>query len=475
MAGEDLYSALQDLNVPATDTGYGIGAVTLARSLPNLINPSGNVGTNIGVALGGALMTSLLGYQARKQATEQSLLANTLGAQMLRMKTPEERLALIKGVDDSFVQPRLLGLQSALQGREQAIRLGALEAGQRQEALYGALGSEAGKAYIAGQADLYGQKQAATADQRRQTMLMKQDLDKELKTLGTDEKLRFESERDKQEMDLIDAGEDPTIARQRSIALMRGKIQDQLNAKESERRAAQDEFKARVKQAGLGAKESQEVNDVTAISNQIFDLANEVENMTPAEFKAKKNLDAIGGSIKSRAATIQSDVTRARAGLSQTKTEVESLLAILGNDYTTGPETYARNLRGLATSMLNKAKIITANASRTPEEINADLDLMIKNQKPLMPRIGKKETPSLGAVAPVDFGALEQELTPNAPAATATPMATSTTAQAPSDSAEMIAMDEAALLQEANRLGGLTPEIKQRALAIKQRKAALGM
>lgn len=475
MAGEDLYSALQDLNVPATDTGYGIGAVTLARSLPNLINPSGNVGTNIGVALGGALMTSLLGYQARKQATEQSLLANTLGAQMLRMKTPEERLALIKGVDDSFVQPRLLGLQSALQGREQAIRLGALEAGQRQEALYGALGSEAGKAYIAGQANLYGQKQAATADQRRQTMLMKQDLDKELKTLGTDEKLRFESERDKQEMDLIDAGEDPTIARQRSIALMRGKIQDQLNAKESERRAAQDEFKARVKQAGLGAKESQEVNDVTAISNQIFDLANEIENMTPAEFKAKKNLDAIGGSIKSRAATIQSDVTRARAGLNQTKTEVESLLAILGNDYTTGPETYARNLRGLATSMLNKAKIITANASRTPEEINADLDLMIKNQKPLMPRIGKKETPSLGAVAPVDFGALEQELTPNAPAATATPMATPTTAQAPSDSAEMVAMDEAALLQEANRLGGLTPEIKQRALAIKQRKAALGM
>ena len=475
MAGEDLYSALQDLNVPATDTGYGIGAVTLARSLPNLINPSGNVGTNIGVALGGALMTSLLGYQARKQATEQSLLANTLGAQMLRMKTPEERLALIKGVDDSFVQPRLLGLQSALQGREQAIRLGALEAGQRQEALYGALGSEAGKAYIAGQADLYGQKQAATADQRRQTMLMKQDLDKELKTLGTDEKLRFESERDKQEMDLIDAGEDPAIARQRSIALTRGKIQDQLNAKESERRAAQDEFKARVKQAGLGAKESQEVNDVTAISNQIFDLANEIENMTPAEFKAKKNLDAIGGSIKSRAATIQSDVTRARAGLNQTKTEVESLLAILGNDYTTGPETYARNLRGLATSMLNKAKIITANASRTPEEINADLDLMIKNQKPLMPRIGKKETPSLGAVAPVDFGALEQELTPNAPAATATPMATPTTAQAPSDSAEMVAMDEAALLQEANRLGGLTPEIKQRALAIKQRKAALGM
>jgi len=158
MAGEDLYSALQDLNVPATDTGYGIGAVTLARSLPNLINPYGNVGTNIGIALGGALMTSLLGYQARKQATEQSLLANTLGAQMLRMKTPEERLALIKGVDDSFVQPRLLGLQSALQGREQAIRLGALEAGQKQEALYGALGTEAGKAYIAGQADLYGQK-----------------------------------------------------------------------------------------------------------------------------------------------------------------------------------------------------------------------------------------------------------------------------------------------------------------------------
>lgn len=479
MAGEDLYTALQNLNVPATSTGYGIGATALAQSLPQLVNPTGSVGRNLGVVLGGALMSSLLGYQARKQATEDSILATTLGSQMLRMKTPEERLALAQGVDNTIIQPRLLSLQLALQGREEANRLGAAEAGMRQEALYGALGSEAGQNYLAAQTGAYAAKAAATAEQRRQTKAYETDLQERLKSFGTDEKLRFESERDKQEMDLIDAGEDPTIARQRSLVLMRGKIQDQLNAKESERRAAQDEFKARVKQAGLGAKESQEVNDVTAISNQIFDLANEVENMTPAEFKAKKNLDAIGGSIKSRAATIQSDVTRARAGLSQTKTEVESLLAILGNDYTTGPETYARNLRGLATSMLNKAKIITANASRTPEEINADLDLMIKNQKPLMPRIGKKETPSLGAVAPVDFGALEQELTPNAPAATATPMATSTTAQAPSDSAEMIAMDEAALQQEANRLqeqGLAIPyELGQKAVQLKQRKAALGL
>ena len=475
MAGEDLYSALQDLNVPATDTGYGIGAVTLARSLPNLINPYGNVGTNIGIALGGALMTSLLGYQARKQATEQSLLANTLGAQMLRMKTPEERLALIKGVDDSFVQPRLLGLQSALQGREQAIRLGALEAGQKQEALYGALGTEAGKAYIAGQADLYGQKQAATAEQRQQTMLMKQQLDKELKTLSTDEKLRFEAERDKYEMDLIDAGEDPTIARQRSLALMRGKIQDQLNAKEAERRAAQDEFKARVKQSGLGAKEGQEVAAIQSITSQIFDLADQVEQMSPAEFKAKGNLDAIEGSIKHTKNRIQSDITLVRAGLSQTKTEIENLLKIMGNDFTTGPESYARNIRDLANSMINKGKFIVTNTSKTPEELNADFDYLLKNQKPLVPRFSKKEAPSLAAVAPVDFSTLEQELAPNAPVATATPMAAQTAVSTPSDSAEMVAQDEAALLQEANRLGSLTPEIRQRALAIKQRKAALGM
>jgi len=477
MAGEDLYTALQNLNVPATDTGYGLGAVALSQSLPQLVNPSGSVGRNLGVVLGGALMSSLLGYQARKQATEQSLLAGRLGSQMLRMKTPEERLALVEGVDDSYIQPRLLGLQSALQGREEAIRLGALEAGQRQEALYGALGSEAGQQYLQAQTGAYAAKAAATAEERRKTLQLKNELDAELKTLGTNEKLRFESERDKKEMELIDAGEDPTLARQKAIALTRAQLQEAINQKESERRIAEDEFKASLDAAGLGKAESNEVNNAMSISNMIFEIANRVDQMSPAEFKANKNFDVLAKSIKSPFANIKSIIGNARYGASLTKNELETLLSIFGDDFTTGPETFARNIRDVANKMLDKSRIITANASRSPQEINADLDLMIRTQQPLIPRSARKVNVERPNVGTADFSSLMNQLSPTgeaAPAPTATPMAAPT-----ADTAEAVAMEEAALVEEANRLqqqgAALPADIKQRAAQLKQRKAALGL
>ena len=477
MAGEDLYTALQNLNVPATNTGYGIGAVALSQSLPQLVNPTGSVGRNLGVVLGGALMSSLLGYQARKQATEQSLLASTLGSQMLRMKTPEERLALIKGVDDSAIQPRLLDLQSALQGREEANRLGALEAGQRQEALYGALGSEAGEKYLQAQIGAYATKAAATAEQRRQTKAYEADLQERLKSFGTDEKLRFESERDKQEMDLIDAGEDPTIARQRSIALTRAKLQEAINQKQSERKIAEDEFKASLDAGKLAQKEKDEVSNAMSISNMIYDLSSKIEGMSVAEFKAYKNFDALPDSIKSDFADLKSRIGNARYGASLTGNELATLEAIFGNDFTTGPESFARNIRNVANTMLNKAKIVTTNASKSPQDILGDLDAMITTQKPLIPKLAGKAVSARPNVGTVDFASLAGELSSSggvAPTPTATPMAAPTT-----DSVEAVDMEERALQQEANRLqeqGLAIPyELGQKAVQLKQRKAALGL
>jgi len=477
MAGEDLYTALQNLNVPATDTGYGLGAVALSQSLPQLVNPSGSVGRNLGVVLGGALMSSLLGYQARKQATEQSLLAGRLGSQMLRMKTPEERLALVEGVDDSYIQPRLLGLQSALQGREEAIRLGALEAGQRQEALYGALGSEAGQQYLQAQTGAYAAKAAATAEQRRQTKAFEADLQERLKAFGTDEKLRFNQLQDQYENQLLDTETDPDLRRQKAIALTRGQIQEEINKKQSERKIAEDEFKASLDTAGLGKAESNEVNNAMSISNMIFQIANRVDQMSPAEFKANKNFDVLAQSIKSPFANIKSIIGNARYGASLTGNELATLEAIFGNDFTTGPETFARNIRDIANKMLEKSRIITANASRSPQEINADLDLMIRTQQPLIPRSARKVNVERPNVGTADFSSLMNQLSPTgeaAPAPTATPMAAPT-----ADTAEAVAMEEAALVEEANRLqqqgAALPADIKQRAAQLKQRKAALGL
>ncbi len=117
MAGENLYTALQGLNVTPAETMWGAGTQAIGQSLPQLINPYGSVGSNLGIALGGALLTSLGAYQARKQATEDSLEANRIGLK-LQQALPEERLGIIEQTDNPIVQQRLLGLNTQLTGQE---------------------------------------------------------------------------------------------------------------------------------------------------------------------------------------------------------------------------------------------------------------------------------------------------------------------------------------------------------------------
>lgn len=127
MANEELLAALGGLNVSPLQTPYGMGAQALAGALPSLYNPYSNVGTNIGVTLGGALIAGLLGYEARKQATEASLAANQYATQMLG-KPAEERLALIQNLPEDLtarqqVQQGLLGLNTQLLAQQQGLDL----------------------------------------------------------------------------------------------------------------------------------------------------------------------------------------------------------------------------------------------------------------------------------------------------------------------------------------------------------------
>jgi hypothetical protein len=102
------------LRVSPLESGYGIGAQTLGQALPSLINPYGNVGTNLGITLGGALLQGLLAYQARSEATDQSIMANRIATQMLAQPDPTARLGLVEALDDTAVQRRLLGLNERM-------------------------------------------------------------------------------------------------------------------------------------------------------------------------------------------------------------------------------------------------------------------------------------------------------------------------------------------------------------------------
>jgi hypothetical protein len=118
MAGEDLYSALGGLQYSPYETPFGTAAGTIASATPGLINPYGSTGQAIGIALGGTLLSSLLGYQAQKEASQNTLDLMTYANKMQAMPLAQDRIDYIKGIENPMYQGRLASLATALNARE---------------------------------------------------------------------------------------------------------------------------------------------------------------------------------------------------------------------------------------------------------------------------------------------------------------------------------------------------------------------
>jgi len=97
MATPTLADALSGLRITGAENPYGMSLIALNQAAPNLYNPYGKPAGNFGIALGQALLSGLLGYQARKQATEESLQATDLASQLLA-KPAAERTAFLQGL-----------------------------------------------------------------------------------------------------------------------------------------------------------------------------------------------------------------------------------------------------------------------------------------------------------------------------------------------------------------------------------------
>lgn len=122
-----LEEALFGLGSTPMDTGYGIAAQQVGQLGPQLINPYGSTGQAIGIGLGTILLQSLLGYQARSQAAQETLQLNTLANQMQELATPQARIDFISGLSDPLQQSRLSTLATALTAQEQARKAKAAE------------------------------------------------------------------------------------------------------------------------------------------------------------------------------------------------------------------------------------------------------------------------------------------------------------------------------------------------------------
>jgi hypothetical protein len=121
---DGLAEALLGLNVSAADSPYAVGQQAIAQATPQLITPYTSTGKAIGLSLGSVLLQSLLAYQARSSALQDTLQANTLANQMLKLQTPEERTAFIGQADVSpLIGSKLSTLATALTQQEQARKL----------------------------------------------------------------------------------------------------------------------------------------------------------------------------------------------------------------------------------------------------------------------------------------------------------------------------------------------------------------
>jgi hypothetical protein len=120
---DGLAEALAGLQASPAQNPYGIASMGLASAAPNLITPYTSSGAAVGIGLGSVLLQSLLGYQARQSALQDTIQANSLANQMLKMQTPEERTSFIGGLDVSpDIGGRLSTLSLALAQQEQARR-----------------------------------------------------------------------------------------------------------------------------------------------------------------------------------------------------------------------------------------------------------------------------------------------------------------------------------------------------------------
>lgn len=115
---DELTNALAGLEYTPLETGYGLGAQGIAQALPNLVNPYASPLQNLGVTLGGALVASLLGYQAKKEAAQDTLGLMTYANQLQSLPSASERTDYIKTIDNPLYQGRLATLATALNTRE---------------------------------------------------------------------------------------------------------------------------------------------------------------------------------------------------------------------------------------------------------------------------------------------------------------------------------------------------------------------
>jgi len=327
-----LEEALYGLNFTPAENPYGIAATSLGQITPKLINPYGSTGQAIGISLGSILLQSLLGYQARSQAAQETLQLNTLANQMQELTTPQARTDFITGVEDPMYQSRLSTLATALGAQERKNLLDVEKAKQLKLAELEAAVSPEGRA-----------KQAM-------------DLELLAKQVG-----------------LRSAG-------QIEVENVRAQNKAAYQARQADINKAQTEFRQKLSDAAtknrLTAAEADSLGKDYNAAGELEKLADDLSAMS--ELDAKASLSSVLGSqlaqqtgTFARYNRLKADFRNKLFGQSLSGGEAGSANSIFGESPLATKETAILALRGISNQLINQAKNrLAAKQTNVPDLYN---------------------------------------------------------------------------------------------------------
>ena len=405
MAPSDtLTSGLSGLQFSGIDNPFGLGTATLAASLPKLINPVGNVGTNLGIALGGTLLTALMGYQAQKTAADLTSRATQVGMDIFKAQTPEERLAIANAADEGFYGPEVkskaLTLVNALAGQEQETKLaGQLEYTKKLKELE-ALTSPAGEEYVGLQTDkmiegIDRRNEGAQnlerlrAAGRQNLALLKSDIRANEGWLSNDQKLALKKAENALDNEELDTGTDATLKRQQMLANFMAEIDKAKATYKQDNDLQKIAFKSELAKSGVTIPEGQveELSTAQDLTRRAYELAKEIKDKTlSAQILGERFSAADDNSLMEKLAFLKSDFGKMQSGLVISKQEWQRLSEIVGGDWTAGMESKVDNLLNFGDTIALATMNRLNTYGKTPTDIYNRLSQGYQSKSiPLLP------------------------------------------------------------------------------------------
>ncbi len=430
MAPSDtLTSGLSGLQFSGLDNPYGLGASTLAASLPKLINPVGNVGTNLGIALGGTLLTALMGYQAQKTAADLTSRATQVGMDIFAAPNMEQRKAIADAADEGFYGPEVkskaLTLVNALAGQEQATKLaGELEYTKKLKELE-ALTSAPGEEYMGMQTDrllagIQERNQGAQelenlrAKGRQDLALLKGEIKGKLGWLNNEQKLAYKQAENAIENEELETGTDSTLRRQQMYADTLAKIKKNEETYKTQNEFEKIAFKDSLAKSGvtIPAGQVEELATAQDLTRRAYELANEIKDKTlSAQLLGERFSAADDNSLMEKLTFLKSDFGKLQSGLVISKQEWQRLSGIIGGDWTAGMESKVDNLLNFGDTIALNTMNRLNTYGKTPADIYNRLSQGYQTKSiPLLPNtmaVKPKPTIPTAPSASMPSGAME--------------------------------------------------------------------